>query len=394
MTSRDILAHLVGFNTVSSTSNLALIDWVRGYLERHGIRSEVIRDETGTKAHLWATIGPDRDGGIVLSGHTDVVPVDGQPWTSDPFTLTERGGRLYGRGTADMKGFIAVALNAVERFKAAALDRPVHLAFSYDEEIGCLGVPSLLEAINRFGVRPAACIVGEPTMMKLVVGHKGILCARGHVRGLECHSSMAPQGVNAVQYAARIIDFVRRETERRYKEGPFDHRFAPSSTTLHVGTVQGGTAFNIVPRDCQFDLEIRHLPTDDPHYILRSVERYCRDALEPEMRAVAPETGITFSVFCDTPGLVADPDSDIAAMVRRITGDNDGAVVAYTTEAGHYSRAGYPTIVCGPGSMEQGHKPDEFIEVSQLEAADRFMQALAGMLGRKEVPSGDTPRLG
>ncbi|MBK1841953.1 acetylornithine deacetylase [Azospirillum sp. YIM B02556] len=386
MTSRDILAHLVGFDTVSSKSNLALIDWVRGYLERHGIGSELIHDGTGTKAHLWATIGPDRDGGIVLSGHTDVVPVEGQPWTSDPFTLTERDGRLYGRGTADMKGFIAVALNAVERFKAAALDRPVHLALSYDEEIGCLGVPSLLEAIRRRGIRPAACIVGEPTMMKLVVGHKGVLCAHGHVRGFECHSSTAPEGVNAVQYAARVIDFARRESERRYREGPFDHRFSPPSTTLHVGTVQGGTAFNIVPRDCRFDLEIRHLPTDDPHPILQSVERYCREVLEPEMHAVAPDTGITLSVFCDTPGLVADPDSDIVTLLRRITGDNDSFVVAYTTEAGHFSRDGYPTIVCGPGSMAQGHKPDEFIELSQLVAADRFMEELAGALGRISRP--------
>ncbi|ALG72975.1 acetylornithine deacetylase [Azospirillum thiophilum] len=386
MTSRDILSRLVGFDTVSSKSNLALIDWVRDYLEQQGIRSDLIHDETGTKAHLWATVGPECDGGIVLSGHTDVVPVDGQSWSSDPFTLTEREGKLFGRGTADMKGFIAVALNAVERFKAASLDRPVHLAFSYDEEIGCIGVPSLLEAIRRRGIRPAACIVGEPTMMKLVIGHKGILCAHGHVRGFECHSSTAPEGVNAVQYAARIIDFVRLECERRYREGPFDHRFIPSTTTLHVGTVQGGTAFNIVPRDCRFDLEIRHLPTEDPHRILQSVERHCRDVLEPEMRAVAPDTGITLSVFCDTPGFVADPGSDIAVLLRRITGDNDSAVVAYTTEAGHFSRDGYPTIVCGPGSMAQGHKPDEFIEVSQLAAGDRFMEALAGALGRVSPP--------
>lgn len=383
MTSTEVLRHLVGFDTVSSKSNLALIEWVRTYLEQRGISADLVPDETGTKAHLWATIGPDRDGGIVLSGHTDVVPVEGQPWTADPFTLTERDGRLYGRGTADMKGFIAVALNAVELFKAAPLDRPVHLAFSYDEEIGCLGVPSLLAAIRRRGIRPAACIVGEPTMMKLVLGHKGILCIRGHVRGFECHSSMAPEGVNAVQYAARIIDFVRRESERRYKEGPHDHRFNPPSTTLHVGTVQGGTAFNIVPRDCQFDMEIRSLPTDDPHRILQALESYCREVLEPEMRAVAPDTGITLSVLSDTPGLTTDPETDIVTIVRRITGDNDSGVVAYTTEAGHFSQAGYPTIVCGPGSMEQGHKPDEFIALSQLEAADRFMVALAGALGRE-----------
>ncbi|MFS2012708.1 acetylornithine deacetylase [Azospirillum sp. CT11-132] len=383
MTSIEILRRLVGFDTVSSKSNLALIDWVRDYLERRGVASELVHNETGTKANLWATIGPDRDGGIVLSGHTDVVPVEGQPWSSDPFTLTERGGKLYGRGTSDMKGFVAVALNAVDRFKATSLDRPVHLAFSYDEEVGCLGVPTLLEAIRLRGIRPAACIVGEPTSMKLVVGQKGILCADAHVRGHECHSSMAPDGVNAVQYAARIIDFIRQETERRYREGPFDERFNPASTTLHVGMVRGGTASNIVPRDCHFTVEIRHLPIDDPHEILQSVENHCRRTLEPEMRAVAPDTGITLSVVSKSPGLATNPEADIAAVVRRITGDNNSFAVAYATEAGHFSEAGISTIICGPGSIAQAHKPDEFIEISQIEAGDRFMQALADALGRK-----------
>jgi acetylornithine deacetylase len=382
MTSIDILAHLIGFDTVSRKSNLSLIEWVSTFLKKHGVMSDIIYDETGGKAHLWATIGPKVDGGIILSGHTDVVPVDGQDWTSDPFKLTERDGLLYGRGTSDMKGFLAVVLNAVAGFQAAALQRPVHLAFSYDEEIGCIGVPSLIEAIRKRGLRPQACIVGEPTMMQPVVGQKGILSARAFVRGLECHSSMAPEGVNAIMVAARIIEHIREANARRLRDGPKDARFTPDTTTLHVGTIQGGTALNIVPRDCSFEVEIRSLPSEDPAAILADIELQCQTLFHPDMQAISPETGLWFETMSSAPALDTDPRSAVADLARHLTGSNDSLAVSYATEAGFFHSDGIQTIICGPGSIAQAHKPNEFIDPAQLQMADKFMGRLIEALSR------------
>lgn len=380
MNTREILGHLVGFDSTSRKSNLDLIRWIAKFLAQKGIDSRLVHDEIGTKANLWATIGPSATGGIILSGHTDVVPVDGQAWTSDPFALTEREGRLYGRGTSDMKGFVAVALSAIERFAAAPLARPIHLAFSYDEEVGCHGVRRLLATLDLKAFRPAACIVGEPTMMRLVTSQKGYLGGRCDIQGFECHSSMALEGVNAIQYAARIIEWLRQRMQQHNRIGPFDPRFTPPMTTIHVGTIRGGTATNIVPRDCGFDFEIRAVPSEDPCAIVEDMRRYCRETLEPEMRAINADCAIHTELLSRIPALEGDLLSNAVRLVRAVTGDNDCLAVAYGTEAGFFSEAGIPTVICGPGSIEQAHKPDEFIDIAQLSLGDQFMDRLAAQL--------------
>ena len=380
MNTHEILRHLVGFDSTSRNSNLDLIRWIGKFLAQKGIDARLVHDETGTKANLWATIGPNATGGVILSGHTDVVPVDGQAWSSDPFVLTEREGRLYGRGTSDMKGFVAAALGAVERFAAAPLARPIHLAFSYDEEVGCHGVRLLLATLDLKAIQPAACIVGEPTLMRLVTNQKGYLGGRCEIVGFECHSSMAPEGVNAIQYAARIIEWLRQQTQQHNRAGPFDPRFTPPVTTIHVGTIRGGTASNIVPRDCGFDFEIRAIPSEDPNGIVEDMRRYCSETLEPEMRAVNADCAIRTERLAWGPALDGDLLSNAARLVRAVTGDNDCLAVAYCTEAGFFYEAGVPTVVCGPGSIQQAHKPDEFIDIAQLALADQFMDRLADQL--------------
>ena len=369
----EMLRRLVAFDTTSRSSNLALIHWVRDYLAEHGIAARLIHDEAGRKANLFATIGPEGESGIVLSGHTDVVPIDGQEWNSEPFALTPRNGKLYGRGTCDMKGFIAVALALVPELARAELAMPLHFAFSYDEEAGCLGVRRLLADLAASGIKPRACIVGEPTEMQVVRAHKGKLSYRCHVRGYECHSSLAPRGVNAVEYAAEIVAYLRRMNRRFAAEGPFDRDFDIPHSTVHVGTIQGGTALNIVPKDCRFDFEFRHLPGLDPEAMLCEVQGFAARELVPAMHAVNADTGLRWEKLSSFPGADTDEGADIVSLAKRATGRNSAGKVAFGCEAGLYDAAGIPTVICGPGHIDQAHKPDEFVTLAQLAECEAFL---------------------
>ena len=369
-----ILEALVGFDTTSRNSNLAIVAWIEDYLDRLGVVHERIADKTGDKANLWATIGPAGTPGYILSGHTDVVPVDGQTWSNDPFHLAARDGRLYGRGAADMKGFLACCLAAVPDM--VDLARPIHLAFSHDEEVGCVGVRGLIAHLGAAGVKPAACFVGEPTGMNVVIGHKSKRSFRVTVRGRTCHSSLAPEGVNAVEYAARLVVEIRAMAERLARAGARDPLYDVPYTTTHTGVIAGGTALNIVPDICSFQFEFRALAADDVDALAGEVMAYARDRLEPEMRAVAPEAGIAFEVMSGFPGLDTPPAVDIVALTKSLAGRGDHGKVAYGTEAGLFAAAGIPTVVIGPGSIEQAHKADEFIAVSELDACGAFLDRL------------------
>jgi len=375
--SRTMLERLVAFPTVSRDGNLELIDYVRSYLQGFGIASELTFDDERRKANLFATIGPEDRGGICLSGHTDVVPVDGQDWSVPPFAVTEREGRLHGRGACDMKGFLAAVLGLVPEFLERNLRIPIHLALSYDEEVGCLGVRRLLARLAEREVKPAACIVGEPTGMTPVTGHKGKLSMRCHVHGLECHSAIAPTGVNAVEYAAELIVRLRRMAAARRTGGPFDLAYDPPYTTIHTGVVQGGTALNIVPRDCRFDFEFRYLPADDPGRLLAEVTDFAARELLPQMRAVSPDAGFRFEEIAAFPGLAMTDDDPVTRQVMELTGAERTGRVSFGTEAGLFQAAGIPTIVCGPGQIAQAHKPDEFIEIDQLARCEGFLRRLA-----------------
>ncbi|MDO7911149.1 acetylornithine deacetylase [Pseudomonas sp. 22-AL-CL-001] len=380
--SRELLAHLVGFPTVSRDSNLALIAYIRTYLERHGVPCELIYDEARSKANLFATLGPDRGGGVVLSGHTDVVPVDGQAWSTDPFTVSERQGRLYGRGTADMKGFIACVLAAVPTFLARPLRVPVHLAFSYDEEVGCLGVRSMLDALQRRPHPPSLCLIGEPTELEPVLGHKGKLAMRCQVKGAACHSAYAPQGVNAIEYAARLIGHLGELGQALARPERHDPRFDPPFSTVQTGVIRGGQALNIVPADCAFDFEIRALPDLDPLQVVRQLQTYADTDLLPRMHAVDATTAIELQPLSAYPGLLTPPDSEAARLLAHLCGSEAFGTVAFGTEGGLFAQAGIPTVVCGPGSMAQGHKPDEFITCEQLDRCDALLRRLADYLSR------------
>lgn len=374
---RDLLERLVAFPTVSRNSNLALIEFVAGYLDALGVACELFHDEARTKASLYATIGPDHCGGVALSGHTDVVPTDGQAWSRDPFQLHEEGGRLYGRGTADMKGYIASVLAAVPRFLARPLQVPVHLAFSYDEEIGCVGVRPMLDELARRPVRPRLCLIGEPTELKPVLGHKGKLAMRCRVRGAACHSAYAPQGVNAIEYAARLINHLGEIGADLARPEAHDARFDPPYSTVQTGLIRGGRALNIVPEECEFDFEVRALPGVDPESVAERLRAYAEQELVPRMQAVRPGTGIELHLMNGYPGLVTPPDAEAARLLARLSGSDEFGTVAYGTEGGLYTAAGIPSVVCGPGSMDQGHKPDEFVTLEQLARCDEMLQRLA-----------------
>src|SRR5215216_440106 len=362
----EILAALVGFDTTSRNSNLALIAWVENYLDRFGVPHLRIPDPTGSKANLFATIGPAEVPGYILSGHTDVVPIDGQAWSTDPFRLAERGGRLYGRGAADMKGFDACCLAAVPDLLARPLTRPIHLAFSYDEEVGCIGVRDLIASLKRANVRPSGCVVGEPTEMKAVIGHKAKRSFLVAVRGRTCHSSLAPQGVNAVEYAARLITKIRAINDRLARQGARDPLYDVPHTTAHTGVIHGGTALNIVPDACTFEFEFRAIAADDIDDLADEVMAYARDDLEPEMIAVAPESGVTFELRSGFPGLETPASADVVQLVKALTDQDDHAKVAFGTEAGLFAAAGIPSVVIGPGTIDQAHKADEFIAIAEL----------------------------
>ncbi len=373
---REMLAKLIAFDTTSARSNRALIDFVRDYLAGHGIESRIIADDWQNKANLYASLGPNKAGGVVLSGHTDVVPVTDQPWSADPFTLREADGKLYGRGTCDMKGFIALALALVPEMQAAGLKRPIHIALSYDEELGCLGAPRMLADIKANLPLPEVAIVGEPMRLKLGNRHKGCYGFDLTITGRDGHSSATHRGVSAIAYAARAIAYLEDMAERFRREGPLDNGFDPPYTTFNVGEIGGGTAVNIIARHCKVAWEFRPIPAVDPRTVIAEVEAFLNGNLVPRMRERAPEAGIAMSEACVVPPLVPKPGSPAEALARRLTGANDTVGLAFGTEAGQFQEIGIDAIVCGPGSIEQAHQPDEFIELSQFAAGEAFLRRL------------------
>jgi acetylornithine deacetylase len=378
---RELLGQLIAFDTTSRNSNEPLIEFVEDYLGALGVPAVRVDYQPG-KTNLWATIGPDIAGGIVLSGHTDVVPVDGQAWTSDPFSAVERAGKIYGRGTADMKGFLAACLALVPEFLGKPLKRPIHLAFSCDEEVGCTGVRPLIERIVAGDLpRPSAAIIGEPTLMKVVNGHKSTLSFVTEVQGHEAHSSLSHQGVNAIMVAGELISEITAIASEMRDRGDPTGRFDPPYSSVHIGTITGGTARNIVPRCCTFHWETRIIPGQDPDEIPRRVDRLA-ETLLPVMHAVSPATGITTLRKNIVPPLMPEPGSAAEALALQLTGGNDTGAVSYATEAGLFQVAGIPAVICGPGSIEQAHKPDEFVAVSELERCEGFLRRLADYCAR------------
>lgn len=372
----EMIRRLIGFPTVSRDSNLELIDFVREYLRPYDADIRLTFDDDRRKANLFATLGPRTGGGIVLSGHTDVVPVDSQPWDTDPFELVQRDDRLYGRGTSDMKSFIAVVLALAPEFVQRGLASPLHFAFSYDEEVGCLGVGRLLEDLGRAGIRPRGCVVGEPTLMKPVIAHKGKKSYRCTVRGLASHSAYAPLGVNAVEAAAEAIAYLKSMARRHAGKGPYDRSFDIGHTTVHTGVVRGGTQLNIVPHECVFDFEFRHLPSDDPAALLREFEAYLTGTLEPEMRKVDPAAGFVIEKLSEIPALDTGTETEIVGLAQELSGSGEIGKVSFGTEGSQFQRAGIPTVVCGPGSIEQAHKPNEFVSLEQIGRCEVFLRGL------------------
>ncbi len=376
----------ISLPTVSRDSNLPLIEWTRDYLASHGVESHLVHDETGRKANLWATLpaadGETKVGGLVLSGHTDVVPVDGQPWDTDPFTPTIVGDKLHGRGVTDMKSYSATALMMVPELLKRKLRRPVHLAFSYDEEIGCVGVRPMIAWMVDQGYKPAGCIVGEPTGMQVVIAHKGKHGYRTTVRGFEAHSSLTPLGVNAVEVACEFVANLKAMARRLAQEGPFDPLFDVPFTTIHTGVIHGGTALNIIPRTCEVAWEIRHHHLDSPVALFNEAKAF-GESLVPAMQAVAPDTGISHQLTSTLPGFATAAGSELAQMCFRcaeVDGANDAVKVSFGTEAALFHQVGVPTIVCGPGHIAQAHQPNEWVTLDQLAWCERFMRRLADEL--------------
>jgi len=370
-----ILDQLVAFDTTSARSNLALIDWVRDYLGGYGIASTLSSTFEG-KANLYATIGPGERGGVLLSGHTDVVPVAGQEWGSDPFTLTERGGRLHGRGSADMKGFIALVLALVPEIAARPPKMPLHLAFTHDEETGCFGAPSLIRALPADAARPQLAIVGEPTSMQIANAQKGCSFFRTRITGQDGHSSAPDRGVSAIGAAVEIIARINSlHTAARQRARP-ESGFDPPHTTFSVGTIAGGTAVNIIARECAFDWDLRNIPDDDAAALKARIDGFIAAELLPRMRAVFPAAAIETETIVAVPPLVPVKGSPAETLARRLTGANTTTTVSFATEAGLYQQAGIPAIVCGPGSINVAHKPDEFITRDELAEGQQFLDRL------------------
>ncbi len=384
MNTQGWLRRLVAFDTTSRNSNLAMIETIRDALAAHGVTSELSHAPQGGKANLFATL-PAHDGathgGIILSGHTDVVPVDGQDWSSDPFSLTEKDGRLYGRGTADMKGFIAASLALVPYFLSLKRAKPLHLAFSYDEEVGCLGAPVMLAALERRGVRAEGCVVGEPTGMRVVVAHKGMNLYRCRVHGKAAHSSLTPRGCNAIEHAAHLICRLRDLADQFKSQGPYDACYDVPFTTLSTNLISGGIAVNTIPDVCEFSYEFRNLPGMSPDRIQGRIEAYIQTELLPRMRQEHDAARVEVEPMpVAVPALEASEDEAITRLVRDLTGDRGMSKVSYGTEGGQFQNAGVPTVVCGPGHIEQAHRADEFIEAAQLVACEDFLRRLAGSL--------------
>ncbi len=372
-----ILADLVAFDTVSDRTNLPLIAHIEGYLASLGLKGERIVDETGQKASLWVTIGPEDRAGFVLSGHTDVVPVAGQAWSNDPFKLVERDGKLYGRGTTDMKGFVAVCLAMVPEMLEAKLATPIHLAISYDEEIGCVGVRPMLGEVAKKRHKPLGCFVGEPTEMKVIIGHKGKHGVRATFRGLAKHSSIAPDGVNAIEFAAELITEIRRRAVQLAAKGAQDNLYDVPHTTLLTSIVHGGAALNIVPDSCTVEFECRGIGITESRQVTDAIVAWARAELEPAMKAKNAACGIDFEEILDYPALDTRADDAIVTLAKSLAGRNDHAKVAFGTEAGLFvSMAGVPSVVIGPGSIAQAHTPDEFVEMSELLKCGDFVDKL------------------
>ena len=373
----ELLNTLIGFDTTSYNSNLELIEFIQSYLSSYGIDSTLIHDESGKKANLYATIGRTDIGGVMLSGHTDVVPVAGQDWDTDPFSLTESSDRLYGRGSADMKGFIALVLSRVPEMVSSELTKPIHLAFSYDEEIGCVGVQRMLDLLEHQPIKPSCCIIGEPTGMEVVIGHKGKLATRVKVRGHACHSGQSPLGVNAIDFASELIVYIRKLAHEKAQNGPFDKDYEVPYTTLHTGVVGGGTALNIVPNLCQFDFEIRHLYEEDPQHLLNQIKNFARDHLEKEMHLIDSDTGFDFETLATYPGLLTDPGIEFVNYVKQLLDNDAHSKVIFGSEGGLFQkRLGIPTLVCGPGNIDQAHKANEYISLDQLQKGGNFLDCL------------------
>lgn len=374
-----MLARLVAFPSISSESNLPLIDFVRDYLASWGVASTLVFNDEGTKANLFATVGPMAVGGVVLSGHTDVVPALESGWTNSPWQLTERDGRLHGRGSCDMKGFVALALAAIPDMLAAKLKSPIHIALSYDEEIGCLGAPRLVERMTETIPPPRAVFVGEPTRMNIVSGHKGMCAFEVCVRGHAIHSSRIDKGVSAVMTGARLVNWLH-ETMEENRAKPAAGGFEPPYTTLHCGLFKGGTAGNIVAEDCRFIVDIRAIPQQDPIAFRDRFVAFARTRIEPSMHAVHSETGIDVVDLSSIPGLKPEPCGSAETLARNLTGANGSDVVAYGTEAGIFQQAGWSTVVIGPGNIAQAHLADEYIEVEQMAEGERFIRRLISEL--------------
>lgn len=378
-----LMTKLISFPTVSRDSNLPLVDWVESYLDSHGIPAHRVYDETGEKAALFAHVGPDVEGGIVLSGHTDVVPVDGQAWDTDPWTVIEKDGKYFGRGTCDMKGFDALSIWALVEAHHRGVTRPLQLALSYDEEVGCLGAPPMIDRMVETLPKASAVIVGEPSMMNAVTAHKGGLGLNTRIKGYEVHSSLMHTGVSAIMYGARLIEWANQTNaaSAAAEPSPVAAMFEPTFTTVHIGTIEGGTADNITAKDCRFSVDMRVLPDESPE---RWREIYMEQVagVVADMKAIHPDTDIEVDTTFWVPGLRPEEDGEAERIVRQITGDNGEHVVSYGTEAGQFQERDYSVVICGPGSIEQAHQPNEFIEVAQFKAGAAFLERMLDTMGR------------
>ncbi len=376
--SKELMAmveRLIAFETVSRDSNLGLIEWTRDYLKGLGATSRLTYDATGKKANLFATLGEGSRPGLVLSGHTDVVPVEGQAWDTDPFKATVIGDKLYGRGSADMKGYIATALVMAPQFLASKANAPLHFAFSYDEEVGCIGVRGLIKDLADIGLKTAGCIVGEPTLMQPIIAHKGTHRFRCCITGREAHSSYTTQGVNSIEYAARIIVYIRQMADRLQQLETRDYAFTVPFTTMQTGLIRGGLAANIVPKECEFIFEARTLPGASEHKLFQEVKDYAATLL-PEMQRVEPNAAIKLELLNTAPGMNMQETDEIVKLATALSRNKPNGAVSYGTEGGLFQAAGIPTVICGPGDIEQAHRPNEFVSLAQLAQCEAFMQRL------------------
>jgi acetylornithine deacetylase len=376
---RSMIERLISFNTVSRDSNLGLIEWVRDYLTKLGATTRLTHDASGKKANLFATLGDSKNPGLILSGHTDVVPVDGQSWDTDPFAAIERDGKLFARGSADMKGFIGIALTQAPKFLAALnanrLDAPLHYALSYDEEVGCLGVRGLIRDLEENGIRPAGCVVGEPTSMQPIIAHKGTHRFRCAVRGREAHSSYVTHGVNAIEYAARLVVYIRQIADRLAQFEQRDNGFTVPYTTLSTGLIRGGIAANVIPKDCEFQFDMRTLPQASPDALYQEIRAYA-EALTREMQAIDSQAGIDLVWSAQTVGLAASESDAIVQWAMKLSRNPRVGKVSYGTEAGLFQQMGVPSVICGPGDIAEAHRPNEFVALEQLAQCESFMNRI------------------